>query len=651
MRNILVKAISLALVALPFGVALPALAAVPQWNTTGSYVVAMNYLGSDYAHDIALTQDSAGNLTGSGGSPAGAQVYTWVITSGTVSGATVDFTANYTATADAVTPQTVMHVVGTIATSGTMSGTWSDNYQGGVRNGTWTSTTGVAVPLGALAAEDFGVANYDTGLGILKGYTAGFGLTDATFGEATSVVVKLYSAGNVLLQTNTLDSTNTPLITGVQISSPFDVSGSFDYATDGYWTNVRESEYGQSVPATKVVATVTLMNGKIITAENTALVGDPTTIYPPVAPTTATVHIFKYIDGLQATVANANGVIFPMFTATYNAPFTLGPGGWTAGDIDYEASTSPIPIGSPYSAEENLSTSLVGSSCDGSHTYALVGYGAGDTLSQAAQATSSLTIPSFTNLQGDKYIIVKNHLCSATTTPTTGHLVVEKTTNPSASLVAFSVTATGTGIITGSATGTITDAIDKHFEVASGTYSVTEAPTAGWTTTSNTCLNVAVAASTTVHCVITNTQLLATSSNSISGMKYNDLNRNGKKDVNEPGLAGWVIILKKGQHLIATTSTDINGNYSFSNIATGTYKVREIHQKGWNRMSKNPKAIVITAGSVVTDVNFGNAKKHRHDREDDYRDDNRDDERGKYHAHSGRSSYENDRNERSHHNR
>lgn len=257
------------------------LAASPTWDATGAYEVAFNYLGTDYSHDLMLTQDSLGGLTGNGGSPVGANVSTWVITSGSVMGNVVDFSANYTATADAVTPQTVLHVVGTVASNGTLSGTWSDNYAGGTREGTWVSTSGVALQLGVLAAEDFGVVHYDSGLGILNGYTAGFGLTDATFEGAQSVVVKLYG-GTTLLQTNTATAQLGVDVIGNQTSSPFDVSGTFDYATDGYWVNVKESEYGQSVPATKVVATVMLSNGKVITAENTVLVGDPATTYPDV---------------------------------------------------------------------------------------------------------------------------------------------------------------------------------------------------------------------------------------------------------------------------------------------------------------------------------------------------------------------------------
>ncbi len=292
-----------------FSFVLPARAAMPTWDATGSYVVNMEYLGNQYPHDMTLTQNNVGGLTGNGGSPAGSNVYTWVITSGTVSGNSIDFLANYTATADAVTPQTVLHIMGTVAGDGTISGTWSDNYQGGSRSGALTTVSGKASALGTLNAEDFGVVNYDTGLGMLKGYTAGFGLTDATFAGATSVSVKLYGAGDTLLQTNTaiLPKFNAD-ITGTQFSSPFDVSGNFAYATDGYWTNVRESQYGQSVPATKVVATVTLANGKIVTATNTNLTGDPTTIYPPVAPVTYTI---------TASVG-ANGSISPSGAVVVN---------------------------------------------------------------------------------------------------------------------------------------------------------------------------------------------------------------------------------------------------------------------------------------------------------------------------------------------
>ena len=149
MKKNIAKIALMALLISPFGIAhLTKAVTPPNWNTTGSYVVAFNYQSVNYAHDMSLTQDGLGNLTGSGGNPAGGSyVYTWVLTSGSVSGNTIDFMANYTAGADAVTPQTTMHVTGTIALNGTMSGTWSDNYQGGSRTGTWATTSGMATAI------------------------------------------------------------------------------------------------------------------------------------------------------------------------------------------------------------------------------------------------------------------------------------------------------------------------------------------------------------------------------------------------------------------------------------------------------------------------------------------------------------------------
>lgn len=156
--------------------------------------------------------------------------------------------------------------------------------------GLWTvSNIHLGSEVAALSAEDFGVVNYNTGVtGQLKGYTAGFGLTGATLAGATSVVVQLF-ASSTLLQTNTaiLSKFNAD-ITGTQFSSPFDVSGTFAYATDGYWTNVKEAQYGQGLAATRVVATVTLANGLVVTAENTNLTGDPATVFSLTAPTITT---------------------------------------------------------------------------------------------------------------------------------------------------------------------------------------------------------------------------------------------------------------------------------------------------------------------------------------------------------------------------
>lgn len=213
--------------------------------------------------------------------------------------------------------------------------------------------------------------------------------------------------------------------------------------------------------------------------------------------------------------------------------------------------------------------------------------------------------------------------------PTKGSLRIVKTTIGGDGTFTFTGVADGASITTVNGTGNAT--IEN---LTPGTYSAVETAQAGWNLSANTCTNVQVTAGETTTCTVTNT-----AQSSISGTKYNDLNRNGKQDPGEPGLSGWVIRLMSGKTVVATAITDAAGNYHFTNIAPGTYKVRETHQNGWKRMSKNPKAIVITAGSVVTDVTFGNAQKKKAEKEDTDNDDNHDDHSGYYYSHHDHSDY------------
>jgi protocatechuate 3,4-dioxygenase beta subunit len=66
----------------------------------------------------------------------------------------------------------------------------------------------------------------------------------------------------------------------------------------------------------------------------------------------------------------------------------------------------------------------------------------------------------------------------------------------------------------------------------------------------------------------------------VSGYKFHDLNANGVRDANEPGLEGWVINLQ-GSSGAFTTTTDENGYYLFEGLKPGVYQVRETPQTGW----------------------------------------------------------------------
>ena len=62
--------------------------------------------------------------------------------------------------------------------------------------------------------------------------------------------------------------------------------------------------------------------------------------------------------------------------------------------------------------------------------------------------------------------------------------------------------------------------------------------------------------------------------NSLSGTVYRDDSRNGDQDGTEPGYSGVTVqLLDKDGQVIATTTTDVNGRYSFDKLPDGTYSV------------------------------------------------------------------------------
>ena len=104
----------------------------------------------------------------------------------------------------------------------------------------------------------------------------------------------------------------------------------------------------------------------------------------------------------------------------------------------------------------------------------------------------------------------------------------------------------------------------------------------------------------------------------ISGQKFNDLNSDGKKDVGEPGLPGWIIYLDSNGNKQLDTGepyafTDAAGNYTFSNVGAGTVHIREVPLSDWTQtkpgLAQDFEHIVsVVSAGTYTGMDFGNTK-------------------------------------------
>ncbi len=95
---------------------------------------------------------------------------------------------------------------------------------------------------------------------------------------------------------------------------------------------------------------------------------------------------------------------------------------------------------------------------------------------------------------------------------------------------------------------------------------------------------------------------------SVSGTKFEDLNQNGQRDAEEKGLEGWTVNLEKDGSAVNTTTTDVNGQYSFDNLEPGDYVLAEVQQDGWTvtMPSAGSYQISLQPGQDLAGQDFGN---------------------------------------------
>ena len=102
-------------------------------------------------------------------------------------------------------------------------------------------------------------------------------------------------------------------------------------------------------------------------------------------------------------------------------------------------------------------------------------------------------------------------------------------------------------------------------------------------------------------------RLSPASTASISSSIWSDLDGDGERDEGESGIAGVTVTLTDEEgNVVATTTTDANGNYRFTGLPPGTYIVTFTPPPGYTPSTDESYTITLDPGEAVTNVsNFG----------------------------------------------
>ncbi|EGK87700.1 DUF4347 domain-containing protein [Microcoleus vaginatus PCC 9802] len=173
----------------------------------------------------------------------------------------------------------------------------------------------------------------------------------------------------------------------------------------------------------------------------------------------------------------------------------------------------------------------------------------------------------------------------------------------------------GDGVLSAGETSATT-AADGSFtfgNLPAGTYNVREVVPAGsQITTVNPVAVTLAAAQTTPATVNFGNQAIPVPLSTIAGIKFNDIDGNGTQAAGEVGVPGVTVFLDTNNDgILGATETsatsDANGSFTFPNLASGTYNVREVVPPNSQPTTPNPVTVTLAAGQTTpATVNFGN---------------------------------------------
>jgi Subtilase family/SdrD B-like domain/Dockerin type I domain len=110
-------------------------------------------------------------------------------------------------------------------------------------------------------------------------------------------------------------------------------------------------------------------------------------------------------------------------------------------------------------------------------------------------------------------------------------------------------------------------------------------------------------------------RLLVSSNSSLSGSVYIDLNKNGRRDNDEPGLRQ--VEIRLSGTVTRSVFTNVSGQYSFENLPAGTYSIFEVQPlpyddgqesvgtQGGTTVEDGVNSIVLDGNVIGQDYNFG----------------------------------------------